>query len=210
MVKNQLRPSAAWSRANKRTDDATAAGCVLLFNKPYRVLSQFTGKSGKSTLADFIDIPKVYCAGRLDFDSEGLLVLTDDGRLQAAISNPRHRLVKTYWVQVEGIPTEAALDALRCGVDIGGYVTQPAHIAQIDPPESLWPRDPPIRHRLSVPTSWLEIGISEGKNRQVRKMTARVGLPTLRLVRAAIGHWRLDDLLPGQCRWAPVNPAIKV
>lgn len=177
---------------------------TLLFNKPFDVLSQFTDRgtdgSPRRTLSDFIDVPGVYAAGRLDRDSEGLMILTDDGRLQARISNPRHKTPKTYWAQVEGIPDPAALDALRRGVTLKDGPTRPAHVVQIDRPPALWDRDPPIRVRKSVPDSWLEITISEGRNRQVRRMTAHVGHPTLRLIRARIGNWHLGGLRPGEWR----------
>ncbi len=175
---------------------------LLLFNKPYDVLSQFTDEgSGRKTLADFIDVPGVYPAGRLDRDSEGLLLLTDDGRLQARIADPRFKTEKTYLVQVEGEPDAAQLDALRRGVTLKDGPTLPAEAERIDPP-SLWPRDPPIRVRKSIPDTWLRLMIREGRNRQVRRMTAAVGLPTLRLVRWRIGPWSLDDLAPGIWREA--------
>ena len=180
---------------------------LILFNKPYGVLTQFTDCEGRSTLADYIPLAGVYAAGRLDADSEGLLLLTDDGRWQARISDPRHKMAKTYWVQVEGEPSDQALATLARGVDLGGFVTRPAQVRVIAEPEKLWPRQPPIRHRLTVPTAWLEIVIREGKNRQVRRMTARVGLPTLRLIRVAIGPWQLADLLPGQWRQAEPGEA---
>ncbi|MFN4024242.1 MAG: rRNA large subunit pseudouridine synthase E [Hyphomonas sp.] len=176
---------------------------LILFNKPYGVLSQFTDEgSGKPTLKDYIALPGVYPAGRLDFDSEGLLILTDDGREQARISDPRHRIEKTYWAQVEGIPDDAALEALRRGVDLKDGRTRPARARLIGEPDGLWPRDPPIRYRKSVPDSWIELTITEGRNRQVRRMTAAVGHPTLRLVRARIGDWTLDGLAPGKWRRA--------
>ncbi|MDE2595463.1 MAG: pseudouridine synthase [Sphingomonadales bacterium] len=178
---------------------------LILFNKPYGVLSQFTkGTHGspRATLSGFIDLPGVYPAGRLDQDSEGLLLLTDDGRLQARIADPRFKLAKTYLVQVEGEPTEAALAALRGGVVLKDGVTRPAEVAVIDPP-ALWPRDPPVRFRKTVPDSWLRLTIREGRNRQVRRMTATVGLPTLRLVRWAVGDWTLGDLEPGAWCDAP-------
>ncbi len=176
---------------------------LILFNKPYGVLSQFTDEgSGKPTLKDYIALPGVYPAGRLDFDSEGLLVLTDDGREQARISDPRHKLEKTYWAQVEGAPDAKALDALRRGVDLKDGRTRPARVRPIAEPEGLWPRDPPIRYRKSVPDSWIELTITEGRNRQVRRMTAAVGHPTLRLIRARIGEWTLDGLGPGAWRQA--------
>lgn len=170
---------------------------LILFNKPYGVLSQFSTQSGRRTLADFIDCPGVYPAGRLDADSEGLLVLTDDGRLQARIADPRHKLAKTYWAQVEGELNESALARLCEGVNLGGYITRRCQARIIGEPAGLWPRDPPIRYRAAIPTSWIEIGLQEGKNRQVRRMTAYVGHPTLRLIRSAIGPWHIDALPPG-------------
>ena len=178
---------------------------LILFNKPYGVLSQFTdakSPSPRATLSDFIAIPGVYPAGRLDRDSEGLLLLTDDGRLQARISNPRHKVEKTYLVQVEGDPSEDNLAPLRSGLTLKDGPTRPAQVRRIDPP-ALWPRDPPVRFRKSVPDSWLEITITEGRNRQVRRMTAAVGLPTLRLVRWRVGDWALDGIAPGT--WREVN-----
>ena len=171
---------------------------LLFFNKPYGVLSQFTPEGRWRGLEAFIPVKGVYVAGRLDADSEGLLVLTDDGKLQAKIADPRHKLEKTYWVQVEGIPDEAALAPLRAGVRLSDFTAQPAKVRRIDEPAGLWQRDPPIRYRASIPTSWLEIRIAEGKNRQVRRMTAAIGYPTLRLVRAAIGKIGLAGLAPGQ------------
>ena len=175
---------------------------LLLFNKPYDVLSQFTDEGGgRKTLADFIDMPGVYPAGRLDRDSEGLLLLTDDGRLQARIADPRFKTEKTYLVQVEGDPDAAQLDTLRGGVRLKDGPTLPAEAERIDAP-ALWPRDPPIRVRKSIPDAWLRLTIREGRNRQVRRMTAAVGLPTLRLVRWRIGDWSLDELAPGAWREA--------
>lgn len=172
---------------------------LLALNKPYGVLCQFTDPSGRPTLADFVDVPDVYPCGRLDTDSEGLLLLTDDGALQHRLSHPKFGKSKTYLVQVERLPDEAALDALRTGVTIKGRRTRPAKVRRIEPPE-LWPRDPPVRFRKSVPDCWLELKITEGMNRQVRRMTAAVGHPTLRLVRTRIDRYGLDGLAPGQWR----------
>ncbi len=177
---------------------------LILFNKPYGVLPQFTdarSPSPRPTLSDHIRVPGVYPAGRLDMDSEGLLLLTDDGRLQARIADPRFKLPKTYWVQVEGVVTDTALVALRGGVMLKDGPTRPA-LAEAMPPPDLWPRDPPVRFRKTVPDAWLRLTITEGRNRQVRRMTAAVGLPTLRLVRWSIGDWTLDGLAPGQSRAA--------
>ena len=172
---------------------------LILFNKPYGVLSQFTGGGPGETLADFIEVPGVYPAGRLDKDSEGLLLLTDDGQLQAQISSPKYNKEKTYLVQVEGVPSDEALAQLRKGVVLNDGPTRPAKARRIDPPD-LWPRDPPVRFRKSVPDSWIELVITEGRNRQVRRMTAAVGLPTLRLVRWRIADWTLEGVAPGQWR----------
>lgn len=172
---------------------------LLLFNKPYGVLCQFTGE-GRPTLADYIKVKGVYPAGRLDTDSEGLLVLTDDGVLQNRISHPHHKLPKTYRVQVEGIPTEEALERLRRGVRLNDGLTLPAKTRLIPEPANLWPRDPPIRFRKRVADAWLELTLVEGRNRQVRRMTAAVGHPTLRLIRWSIGEWSLEGLAPGQYR----------
>ena len=176
---------------------------LILFNKPYDVLSQFTDSgtagSARRTLSDFIDVPGVYPAGRLDLDSEGLMLLTDDGRLQARIADPKYKTSKTYLAQVEGDVTDAALASLRQGVRLKDGLTRPA-IAELIPAPRLWPRDPPIRVRKNVPDCWIRLTISEGRNRQVRRMTAAVGHPTLRLVRWAIGDWTLDDLPPGAWR----------
>ncbi len=173
---------------------------ILLFNKPFNVLCQFSPQGERETLKAFIDVPGVYPAGRLDTDSEGLLVLTDDGRVQHRIADPRHKAPKTYLAQVEGEPDDAAIAALCAGVDLGDFVTRPARTQRVAEPDGLWPRTPPIRVRQSIPTSWLEIVLEEGKNRQVRRMTARVGHPTLRLIRTAVGDWTLDGLMPGQQR----------
>ena len=182
-----------------------------MFNKPYGVLTQFTDAEGRLTLADYIRIPKVYAAGRLDADSEGLLVLTDDGALQARIADPGHKLPKCYCVQVEGEVTDDALLKLAAGVDLGDFVTRPCKVRRIAEPENLWERKPPIRHRQLIPTSWLELVLAEGKNRQVRRMTARVGLPTLRLIRWAVGDWTLQGLAPGQWRELEIDgqPDVK-
>jgi 23S rRNA pseudouridine2457 synthase len=179
---------------------------LIAFNKPFGVICKFRPEPGRRTLADFIDVPGVYPAGRLDTDSEGLLLLTDDGALQARIADPRHKLAKVYWAQVEGVADDAAIAALRHGVDLGDFRTQPAEARLIDEPEGLWPRDPPIRHRAKIPTSWLELTLREGKNRQVRRMTARVGFPTLRLVRAAIGGVSVRNVPPGE--WREVDAAL--
>jgi len=179
---------------------------IILFNKPFYVLSQFTDAgtagSARKTLSEFINVPGVYAAGRLDKDSEGLLVLTDDGRLQHKISDPKHKTSKTYWVQVEGAPVDEKINLLREGVLLKDGKTLPAKVKLIDEPRNLWPRDPPVRYRKTVPDSWLEITISEGKNRQVRRMTAAIGFPTLRLIRYRVGEWTLDGIGSGTWREA--------
>ena len=175
-------------------------GSILLFNKPFGVICQFSRDGLHPTLADYIPLPDYYPAGRLDTDSEGLLVLTDDGQLQHRITDPKHKLPKTYWVQVEGVPDAAALEQLRHGVKLADFTTQPAEAHVIEEPANLWPRSPPIRSRKNIPTSWLQLTIREGKNRQVRRMTAAVGLPTLRLIRYSIGEWTLDEVGQGQWR----------
>jgi 23S rRNA pseudouridine2457 synthase len=176
---------------------------LILLNKPYGTVCQFSPSGARPTLKDFVPVPAVYPAGRLDTDSEGLVVLTDDGRLQARIADPRNRLEKRYWVQVEGLPGDEQLEILRRGVDLGEFVTRPAGAIAIAEPEGLWPRTPPIRHRAAIPTGWLEIRLREGRNRQVRRMTAKVGLPTLRLIRQAVGPWTIEGLAPGAWREAP-------
>jgi 23S rRNA pseudouridine2457 synthase len=173
---------------------------VILFNKPYGVICQFSPSAGKPTLKDHVPITGVYPAGRLDTDSEGLLVLTDSGELQNAISNPAKKWPKTYWAQVDKVPDESALMQLRNGVRLGTFVAAPAEVRAIGEPSGLSERNPPIRMRKTIPTSWLEITLTEGKNRQVRRMTAAAGFPTLRLIRHRIGHWTLEGLAPGQFR----------
>ncbi len=175
---------------------------LILLNKPFDVLCQFTDGSGRQTLADFVPVKEVYPAGRLDRDSEGLVVLTDDGRLQAQISDPRHRLEKTYLAQVEGVVTEDALGRLRLGVQLNDGPTLPAKARAVAEPAWLWPRDPPIRVRKSVPDGWIELGLREGRNRQVRRLCAAVGLPCLRLIRWQVGDWTLEGLAPGTWRQA--------
>lgn len=177
---------------------------VILFNKPYGVLCQFTSDAGRPCLKDYLPVPGVYPAGRLDTDSEGLLVLTGEGKLQARITQPGRKLAKTYWAQVEGVPLPEALQELSAGLDLGDFVSRPCKSRRIDEPAGLWPRDPPIRTRLHIPTAWIELVLEEGKNRQVRRMSAKIGHPTLRLIRSAIGPWGLDGLAPGQWRPAEV------
>ena len=184
---------------------ASRAMRLLLFNKPFRVLTRFSQADDRQTLSNFVRLPGIYSAGRLDYDSEGLLLLSDDGALRAAITAPGHALEKTYWVQVEGEPTEAALAALERGVRLPDGLTRPARARRIATPPALWPRDPPIRYRAAIPTAWIELAIREGRNRQVRRMTAAVGFPTLRLVRAAVGAFRVTGLAPGELR--EVEPA---
>jgi 23S rRNA pseudouridine2457 synthase len=172
---------------------------IVLFNKPFRVLSQFTTESDKAVLADYIDIPGIYCAGRLDYDSEGLLILTDDGRLQQRIADPAYGKEKGYWVQVEGVPDERDLVKLRQGIPLKDGVTRPARVELIAPPD-IRAREPPIRERKHIPTSWLDLTITEGRNRQVRRMTAHIGYPTLRLIRYRVGAWSLEGIPVGACR----------
>ena len=180
----------------------------VIFNKPYNVLSQFTDSEGRETLATYIKQKGIYAAGRLDRDSEGLLILTSYGKLQHYISQPRYKMAKTYWAQVERDITPEAVESLRSGVKLKDGTTAPAKVQVIDEPD-IWPRDPPIRERKNVPTSWIEISITEGRNRQVRRMTAEAGFPTLRLVRVAIGPWQLGDLQPGQYREIPRNELLQ-
>ncbi len=186
----------------------------IRFNKPFDVLPQFTDRANaglpRQTLSDFIDLPGVYPAGRLDRDSEGLILLTDNGRLQAQISDPKHKMSKTYWVQVEGIPDTAALIALRNGVELKDGITRPAKARLIEEPDGLWPRTPPIRVRKSIPDCWIELTLREGRNRQVRRMTAAVGHPTLRLIRSRIGNWTIDGLESGSWETLPAPEASPI
>ncbi len=180
---------------------------LIALNKPFGTICQFTPHETRASLANWVEVPGVYPAGRLDADSEGLLLLTDDGALQARIADPRHKLVKRYWAQVEGVPDAAALDALARGVDLGDYVTRPCRVAAIDAPASLWPRVPAVRYRAAIPTAWIELALAEGKNRQVRRMTAAVGFPTLRLVRVGIGALDLFELGLEPGKWRALPPA---
>lgn len=173
---------------------------IILLNKPFMTLSQFTNTTTRTTLADYIAEPGFYPAGRLDYESEGLLILTNDGRMQAKIANPHHKMSKAYWVQVEGIPDETALQQLRQGIQLKDGLTLPAKAKMISEPPILWPRNPPIRKRKNIPTQWVELTLTEGRNRQVRRMTAAVGYPCLRLIRYRIGSWTLDGLAPGESR----------
>ncbi len=199
------RPQARPAGPRRQAKAPPAEPRLILFNKPFDVLTQFSDGEGRATLKDFIDIPGVYPAGRHDRDSEGLLLLTNDGGLQARIADPKHKLPKTYWVQVEGEASDEQIQRLRDGVELNDGPTLPAEARRLDEP-TLWPRNPPVRFRKSVPTCWLELVIREGRNRQVRRMTAAVGLPTLRLVRVRIGDWALDGLEQG-C-WREVAPKL--
>ncbi|WP_373185021.1 pseudouridine synthase [Halopseudomonas sp.] len=194
-----LTASTKPAKTRRKAQPRPAVTLLVALNKPFDVLTQFTDGQGRQTLKDYVDMPGIYPAGRLDRDSEGLLLLTNDGQLQASIADPKHKLAKTYWVQIEGLPSEDQLEQLRRGVQLKDGPTRQAEVEQIAEPE-LWPRHPPVRYRASIPTSWLSITIREGRNRQVRRMTAAVGLPTLRLVRVQIGEWTLGDLQPGQWR----------
>ena len=176
---------------------------LILFNKPYDVLCQFTDSDGRKTLADYIPVPEVYTAGRLDKDSEGLVLLTGDGKLQSRIAHPKHKLWKTYWVQVEGVPDTEAIKQLTSGVRLKDGMTKPARVKVIEQPAMIWSRNPPIRFRKNIPDSWLELSIREGKNRQVRRMTAAIGHPTLRLIRYSIGNLTIKNLAPGE--WCEVS-----
>ena len=179
---------------------------IVLFNKPFRVLSQFREHENKITLAKFFNDKSLRVAGRLDYDSEGLLVLGDDGKLISRITEPKYKLPKTYWAQVEGEVSDEALESLRRGVELKDGITRPAEARRISEPPQLWERDPPIRYRASIPTSWIELTITEGRNRQVRRMTAATGFPTLRLIRTGIGDWKLGELRPGESNALPWPP----
>ncbi|MEM8593740.1 MAG: pseudouridine synthase [Pseudomonadota bacterium] len=204
--KHKRRRPARNPRANQRQhSNKTSPSELILLNKPFRVMSQFSPSADKVTLASYIERKGFYPAGRLDYDSEGLLLLTNDGRLQHVISNPKFHSEKTYWVQVEGTVNDDALNALRNGVQLKDGMTRPAKVRLIDEPDNVWPRTPPIRERQSIPTQWIKLTITEGKNRQVRRMTAAVGHPTLRLIRYSIGKWNIDDLAPGEQRLITVT-----
>lgn len=206
-MKRPLRPGNNRPAARRIAKAPPAEPRLILLNKPFDVLTQFQDDAGRATLADYVSVKGVYPAGRLDRDSEGLLLLTNDGQLQARIADPKHKLSKTYWVQVEGEPTEEQIAQLCRGVQLNDGLTLPAQAKRLASPD-LWPRHPPVRFRKHIPTSWLSLTIREGRNRQVRRMTAAVGLPTLRLVRVRIGPWSLDGLEPGQ--WRDVDPHAQV
>ncbi len=188
------------SKSRSRKPRPRGPSCHLIFNKPYDVLPQFTDESGRRTLSDFIDIADIYAAGRLDRDSEGLMFLTNDGKLQAKLTHPSTRTAKIYYVQVEGQPTDSQLQPLREGVQLNDGMTLPAGVTLVDPPEWLWPRIPPIRVRHAIPDQWIKLTLYEGRNRQIRRMTAHIGFPTLRLIRYAIGQWNINQLKTGEWR----------
>jgi 23S rRNA pseudouridine2457 synthase len=190
------------TKKHSRQQHSNKKPTIVLFNKPFNVLTQFTDAENRATLKDYIPIEQIYAAGRLDRDSEGLLVLTDDGKLQHKLASPENKTSKTYWVQVEGVPTTAAIESLCLGVELKDGKTRPAKVSIISEP-SIWPRTPPIRERQQIPTTWLSITLTEGKNRQVRRMTAHVGYPTLRLIRYRIGNWTIDGIPNGEYRVLP-------